>query len=176
MPGTDALPYAMPSSRTGKIEFLRNVLELERSTLSAIPESNRVPLLVGIILYRHLNARDKREVMAMARSLPGPVRIRVMPKILDPMITPSWGVWSLSTKELLERRDFLDRVSEWGGHLGLSFSFAEGVSLIRKVRNPLTKLTPLALMTVVIWGYLWVNDVEREKLQRELDNRLLNHP
>ena len=59
-----SLPYRMPETLTGQIDFLRQLVGLPHTTFSAyrnlpaIPDETSLEILTGIVLYHHLHHHD----------------------------------------------------------------------------------------------------------------------
>jgi len=113
--------------------------------------------------------------MAQISSLPGPKQPMVRDKILKPLVNPYWGLWSLSTSELLNQHDFFSTIAEAGSIMGLTFSFASGADAIRKIRASSFTSAPGLVASVAIWGFFWMNEKTRSQIQDEIFRRAAPH-
>jgi len=127
--------------------------------------------LCGVVIYRHLNISQKREVMKMIHATKDPKIIGVLTtKITDTLVSPHWGLWSQSKAELAEAKEYYQFISKYASYLGATASFASVKDIIKKSSG--TKLlTGTNLLTVAVWiGLAW-NDSILADVKAELESR-----
>lgn len=88
------------------------------------------------------------------------------------LVNPAWGMWSLSTRELLERQELVQRVQSWAMALGITqFSVRTIGDLTRHLqRGHFGSVLALLLLGSVAMA----NSLEGRKINAELVRRLKN--
>ena len=127
----------------------------------------------GVILYRHLNQTQKIEAMSLIRKVGNKNRLlegRLVNLILNISVNPQWGIWSLSNEELLNDHAFHNTINNYAGLIGLTASAAGAKSIIQQTWQT-KKITKGGVVTLVIWGALFMNSSELGKANKEIANR-----
>ena len=92
-------------------------------------------------------------------------------KILDPLVSPYWGLWALKTEELFSHYDYFDAVSELGSRVGLTFSGLSGYDAIRKLRAASAAHARGVVLTALVWEFYWLADVTKTVIEEEVFGR-----
>lgn len=173
------LPYKMPGTEQGKIEFLCELIGISYSKFSAYPRSVVIEALTGIALYHQLDRHEKMKVMQFLHdNLRGPTLAAAIGKITDPMVNPHWGLWSKSTDQLKDDLEFKETVSTYLGLAGIGFSLPEarkllGAAKTTNVKSGSAKGHPV--LVVLIWGFWFNHEAGKKAVQEELLKRTMSH-
>ncbi|KAB7622710.1 hypothetical protein [Alkalilimnicola sp. S0819] len=170
------LPYRMPASPHAKAVFLAQLMYVPPAWLSGLTADRASALLTDICLYRHLDRKQKENVIRRIRALPVRRQDLLMSKVLLPIVNPDWGVWSLTTEELLQQQRFLSAIVDWLGYLGLGYSFQSFGDLLKRLRARDALWSSYGVLpTIGIWGFYWMNDTARGQIEQELYRRANTH-
>ncbi|MDP4536245.1 hypothetical protein Q3O60_08600 [Alkalimonas collagenimarina] len=180
-----SLPYRLPETVTGQIDFLCQLIGLPRNSfnaygnLSAIPDDVALEILTGIVLYHHLHRHEQSQVLRLIhQQMQGrPAISHAIAKITDPMVNPMWGLWAKTTAELEADLEFSETVSSILGLAGAGFSVPSLYQMTKKSpvgsRGPGVRTHPVLL--VMIWGFYYNHDAGRKEIQQELVRRARSH-
>lgn len=179
-----SLPYRMPETMSGQIEYLCQLLDFPRNmfsaygSVSAVSDSVVLEILTGIVLYHHLPRQDKSRVLRLIHeNLQGrPAIARAITKITDPMVNPMWGLWAKSTSELEADLAFAESVSTYLGLAGAGFSVPSLYDMAKSSRVPAKGVgRGHPVLTVMIWGFYFNHEAGRQAIQAELVRRARSH-
>ena len=153
-------PYQLPTSSEERIRSLANIIGIEGNGLAnggfRIEE-----ILCGVILYRHLDRSEKLEIMSSIYELEDKrIASKLVEKVTDVIVNPSWGLWSMTNAELLNKKEFHSFVQFWSAILGFGVSVSSGkgfLSRLWKERKILSARN--SLIMVVCGGLLYSNKV-----------------
>jgi len=127
--------------------------------------------LCGVVIYRHLNISQKREVMKMIHATKDPKIIGALTtKITDITISPHWGLWSQSKAELAEAKKYYQFILTVGSSIGLTVS-ANGLKGFLSELWKTGKVTPVGALLIVVWAGLYADQIILENINNELDSR-----
>src|SRR5690554_5837038 len=93
------------------------------------PPDVAVELLTLIALYRHLDRSGVRRVETLLQRVDRRVLDDLQKAMAVPRVQPSWGMWSLTTNELLQRKRALSTFNAVAGFLGISVSISRARDL-----------------------------------------------
>lgn len=170
MSTVNKLPYHLPKQPDEQLRILSNILSIPKSQLGRNVQAE-IEAMAVTILYRHLNHIQKQDAMATIRSLNNPILVNsLVTKVVDVIVNPQWGIWSLSNEELLADQDFHAKVDEVAGYIGISASAASGKDFIQNLwKNK--KIGKGGWIILAIWGAVIFNKSELNKANREVSNR-----
>jgi len=145
LPSPSDLPYYLPVDPQGQLRELAKILNIPLP-LAKAGGPLAADALSATILFRHLNQAQRQEALS-SRELRG----RLVTKAVDTtFVNPKWGVWSLTSDELMAEQSFhsaLDNYATWAG-FGLSGIAAKDFfKHFWKNR----KVTRGGIATLVIW-------------------------
>lgn len=172
------LPYKIPGTEKGKIEFLCNLLGTSYSKYSKYPNHIVIEALTGIVVYHQLGHIERMNVMEfLHKNLDGPALSAAIGKITDPMVNPHWGLWSLSTDQLKEDLEFAEAVSTYIGLAGGGFSVSGAKDLWVKSRTDFKSKFPKGhpVLVIAVWGFYFNNEGAKKAIQKELLRRTMSH-
>lgn len=173
------LPYKMPGTEQGKIEFLCKLIGISYSKFSKYPNPVVIEALTGIVLYHQLGHIERMNVMEfLHKNLHGPALSAAVGKITDPMVNPHWGLWSKSTDQLKEDLEFAEAVSQFFTLAGIGFTVGEGKKLLTYARKPDSKAAfPKGhpVLVIMIWGFWFNHEAGKGAVQEELLRRTMSH-
>lgn len=179
-----SLPYRMPETVSGQIEYLCQILDFPRTMFMshgskpALSESVVLEILTGIVLYHHLPRQDQGRVMRLVHdNLAGrPAIAKAIGKITDPMVNPMWGLWAKTTRELEADLAFAESVSTYLGLANAGFSVPSLYDMAKANRAPAKGVgRSHPVLTVMIWGFYFNHDTGRQAIQAELVRRARSH-
>lgn len=179
-----SLPYRMPETVSGQIEYLCQLLDFPRTMFMshggkpALSEDVVLEILTGIVLYHHLPRQDQGRVMRLVHdNLAGrPAIAKAIAKITDPMVNPMWGLWAKTTRELEADLAFAESVSTYLGLAGAGFSVPSLYDMAKASRTPAKGVgRSHPVLTVMIWGFYFNHDTGRQAIQAELVRRARSH-
>lgn len=164
------LPYHLPKTESGRIEFLCRLLDFSCGKLAPYSKEIALQTLTGIVVYHHMERLDKIRFMEFLHlNLRGVALGAAVGKITDPLVNPHWGLWSISTEKLHSDLLFLESISTLLGMAGAGFTVKD---LYKTAKNP---RSGNAVLTVLIWGFYFNHESSRQAIQRELNRRALHH-
>ncbi|WP_417356799.1 hypothetical protein [Gallaecimonas pentaromativorans] len=106
--------------------------------------------------------------MKIIRSLPNR---ELVTKVVDTsFVNPTWGMWSLTNEELLDKESFHSAVDSYASYVGLSASALGGKDLIKQAWQR-RAITRGGIATLVIWGVVALNKYQLNKFQEEKSRR-----
>lgn len=166
----EEIPYSLPSTREGKIAVLAEIVDIKRVRFRNVSNEDTLKALTGLILYRHLSRREERKVNRHWQSLPPDVQRSLRKRRAAILINPSWGMWSLSNEELLERNDLNQRISFWAKALGIGDLSVKSLgSLLGKIKA--ANLGSVASL-ILIGTFVMMNSLEGQEINAEMVRRL----
>ncbi|WP_166268149.1 hypothetical protein [Marinobacter caseinilyticus] len=169
-PAVSNLPYHLPKNSKGQSRELGKILRIPSSVIEDGGDQ-AIEAICATILYRHLDQVQRREAMALIKSLPSrQLQGLLMARVLDTMVNPQWGLWSLTTEELIADETFHNNVATIGGTLGVTVSAMGSKDLIKTLWLK-RKVTSGGLATVVIWIAFAGNWSSLQTTQKELERR-----
>lgn len=171
MPNVSDLPYSLPPSLEGKIDYLADLLGIRgKAHLKRMHPRQAVELLVGLVLYHHLDRQGKRAVSGLMGQAPRQVLFELQTVMATPLVQRDWGMWSLTTTELLERKKELSTFNAWASFLGLSFSITS-VGDLHRLRLTAAN-APGVVLTLAIWGFVALTEMEEGLVDDEMMRRV----
>lgn len=170
-PSTSSLPYNLPMDTKGQLRELAKIINIPPS-LVANGDQNTVDAICATILYRHMEQAQRHEAMKIIRSLPNRELVgKLVTKVVDTsFVNPTWGMWSLTNEELLDKESFHSAVDSYASYVGLSASALGGKDLIKQAWQR-RAITRGGIATLVIWGVVALNKYQLNKLQEEKSRR-----
>ncbi len=168
------LPYSLPESLEGKVVVLSDIVGINPIHFADVSREDAAQALTGLVLYWHLDRHERRRVIQHWESLPRPLYGTLQRKLDFTQINRSWGMWSLSTEELLEKKDWLNSINTAAGLLGLGISIKSAAD-IKKLVNGTPKDPRATLAMVLIGAKVTLNVWEEGKVDDEMANRLRRH-
>ncbi|CAA0100414.1 Uncharacterised protein [BD1-7 clade bacterium] len=164
------LPYNLPANSSAQALRLAEILQIEPAVVAGISEHD-VTAISSVILYRHLDRFQKMEVMSQIHAIENRrLAGKLQSKVVDTLVNPQWGIWSLSNEELLADQAFHTAVDELASLLGLSASALGGKDLIEELWKQ-RKAGKASIAVIVIWGAVYFNKRELIKANTEVSNR-----
>ena len=150
--GVTDLPYQLPNDRNERIRLLATIIGIEPGSL--INGGQEVEdTLCGVILYRHLGRSEKQQVMSLIYDLPDKkVASKLVVRITDVLVNPSWGLWSMTHSELQSKKEFHSLIDSWSSLIGVGVTMSSGLEFISKSWNQRKVLTGRNLLTLIVWG------------------------
>jgi len=166
------LPYDLPCTTRGQIDYLADLMGIKQKIhLHALPPDIAVELLTLIVLYRHLDRAGVRRVETLLQRVDPRVLNELQRPMWIPSVQRSWGMWSLTTHELLERKRVLSTFNAVAGFLGISVS-------ISRARDWRTLGAQSAgggagkAATLMIIGFAGLQQLEERNIDAEIMRRL----
>ena len=86
------------------------------------------------------------------------------------LVNKDWGVWSLTKEELIADQLFHSQADNLASYVGLGASAMSGKDLLTKIWKK-RKITKGGLVTLVIWGTVFFNKSELNKVNNEIKRR-----
>ena len=117
-----------------------------------------------------------QDVLSYQSSRPE-LSMELQSKVADTLVNPNWDPWSESTKRLeetVETDKKVNNILSWVELSGLGFDIksAHDFYKVFSGASPFSKLGILSIFaTLIVFGTKELNEVEEEKLERELKNR-----
>lgn len=112
------LPYNLPADKRMQVEMLADILRVPR----ALIKGDLVKIsqaMAGVVLYRHVERKEKQEIMALIHNLQSRALTGILvTKVSDITVNPQWGEWSLSNEELEEIVKFHATAASVAGRVG----------------------------------------------------------
>ncbi len=169
-PVVSNLPYNLPNTVDGQLKALSEKIGIPNHITQGLGQKG-INILCGIIIYRHLSPHQKQDVMVMIHATKNPKIIGFLTtKIVDTLINPDWGIWSRSTSELEEAKEYYKFVADSANLVGISLSitsFKEFISTLWAQK----KFTAGGILIIAVWlGVMWNNSI-LNGINTELDNR-----
>jgi hypothetical protein len=165
--------YSLPNNATEALKSLAEVLKIPTHKL--IGDKERIVITMsGVILYRHLNRRDKMSVMQMIQDLSHPpLQNELRVKCLDSIVNPKWAEWSLTNEELKEVLDFHNEFNRWSSLLGANpGAYGVGGSVWSIAKTGASKGNVVVLIaSLMLIGVHEFSFKETQKYSNELERR-----
>lgn len=166
------LPYNLPCTTRGKVDYLANLMGVrQRIHLRALPPEVAVELLTLIALYRHLDRLGKRRVETLLQRVDRRVLNDLQSAMAVPSVQPSWGMWSLTTNELLQRKRTLSTFNRIAGALGLTASIT-GANDLYKFGRQSARGAAGSVALLMIVGFVGLQQLEEGNIDAEMIRRL----
>lgn len=167
------LPYNLPADLKEQLSILGKIIGFRPELLSGGGKLE-VEAICGMILYRHLNQKQRIDVMRTIRSVPNRALMgKLITGALDTtFVNPQYGMWSLTDKELQSDKDFHEFLDHFASYVGIGAS-SLGVKDLYKESRVRGKLGRAGLAMLVIWGAVAFNKAELKKVNEELSNRTI---
>lgn len=181
------LPYKLPADEKMQVDMLADILKvprgLIRGDLTKISQA-----MAGVVLYRHVERKEKQEIMAVIHSLQERALTGVLvTKVTDVTVNPQWGEWSLSNQELEELVNFhataaaiAGRVGTNPGLVGIGGSVtsmyktgrAAGGTAWAMIKGAMTRGNVIGLVvSIALFGIAEFQAAEAAKYSQEMDRR-----
>lgn len=164
------LPYPLPDSLEGKVDYLAELIGIRRKEqLKRMPLPKAAELLTGLVLYHHLDRLGRREVSRLMGRAPRQVLNDLQTVMALPLVQKDWGMWSYSTTELLAKKEWLGTLNTWSGLLGFGLSLKS----VGDIRQLLARAggAPTAVLTLMIGGWVVMNQHEERVVDEEIMRR-----
>jgi hypothetical protein len=168
----ERLPYEKP------VHPQMAVIELSKRigvpvNYKLINDKEYLKTLSGIILYRHLNSLEKRDVMERIYRLDDrALQANLIGKITNVIVQPLWGIWSLSDKELREylslNKKILDVFTIAGINAG---AVGVGQGIWKAIKTGGKSGGFMIFVSLIMLGINYGTSLEADALQGELDRR-----
>lgn len=166
MSSADKLPYDLPDDTGEAIAILADIVDIPAIKFRRVSEEDAIQALAGLILYRHLDRREEAAVNRHWETLPRSLAHQLVLKRDSVLAQPAWGVWSLSSDELIERKEFWSTVNYYSDRAGGGLS----LGTLFKVAKDGPKNPHLAA-TILIYGAIHQMNVHDEN---NTDDEILN--
>jgi len=164
------LPYHLPDNQQKQLLFLAKILELPRGWVIN-GGKNELHAMCGVILYRHLNASQRVEVMSLIRTLPRKLEGKlVSAALLTTYGNPQWGIWSLTNDELTKDSQFHTYIDTISSLIGITAS-GMGIKELAENAWKMKKIGKGGIVTLVTWSALILNKSELNKVNEEITRR-----
>lgn len=130
------LPHVLPRNHQEAANRLGLMLKIPLAHLVNANE-NLVETLSGVVLYRHLDRMEKEGVMRSIYALPNrQLQGILVGKVTDVIVNPSWGLWSLTTEELLKKKDSHQAFDNWVVNvIGMGATGMSGYEMLKKIKG-----------------------------------------
>ncbi len=168
---SDVLPYHLPKTLKSQLQYLARITSLPINLIDNAGQAELEAISV-MILYRHLSRQQRIEAMQTIRSVENRALMgSIITKALDTtFVNPQWGIWSLSTEELLEDIKFHASIDSVVGYIGVGASVLGGKDLIKNIWSQ-KRMGRQHWIMLVIWGCIYMNKQELIKAQQEQSHR-----
>tara|TARA_Y100000588_G_C14218002_1_gene909735 strand:+ start:237 stop:788 length:552 start_codon:yes stop_codon:yes gene_type:complete len=165
------LPYDLPNNSADQLRVLATIIEVPYSLVSNGGDYE-VEAICGAILYRHLDRHQRVEALTLIRSLENrALSGKLISIAIEPtLVNKDWGVWSLTKEELIADQLFHSQADNLASYVGLGASAMSGKDLLTKIWKK-RKITKGGLVTLVIWGTVFFNKSELNKVNNEIKRR-----
>ncbi len=111
--------YNMPSSPKEKVKALCKIIGIDSQYFKNVPTERALVFLVEVILYHQIKNRvRKRKIMERIRSMPGPLKQKLITKITNGLVNKVWEPYSMTNQELVEYKITLDKFISYGDAVG----------------------------------------------------------
>jgi hypothetical protein len=131
-----------------KVKALCRIIGVDPQHFKKVPPENALLLLVEVILYHRIKHKArKRKIMERVRSLPGPLKQKLLLKITNGLVNKVWEPYSMTNEELVEYKRALDNFINVAGAIGFGGPSAKTVYDVTKsgrVSRPWITATLLA--------------------------------
>lgn len=170
MSTTQALPYHLPIQLKEQHRYLAKILSLPYTKLGHDIDAE-IEAMSGTIMYRHLDRLQKQQALASIRNLKNKwLASKLYGEATLITVNPQWGIWSLSNEELLADQEFHSELNQIANFIGLGASVASGKDFIQNLWTQ-RKIGRGGWTILVIWGAVFFNNKELQKVDTELSNR-----
>ncbi len=141
LPTLDNLPYPpdrIPETIEGAIAELIKVLDIDLSPKTA-KSTKTIQILRAIVLYRHLDSRQRFEVMS---GIQDPTTFapsdwgKLRSLCTDVLVQPRWHLWSLTTDELETLLKTQKNLQAIFNFLSYSVSVSSAIDLWTNTKKP----------------------------------------
>lgn len=166
---------SIPKSTRGKIRFLSKRVGISPHTIRDLSEDQALRTLAGVTIYHHVNKRQQTKILQQIYALPRPHQSKFLTKITDPLVNQHWGLWSLSTEELINLKEVHEIVSNIGEATGagISVKTAKDFKDILNNWRETGSIVKLRFFATLIVGLFFLNNEGgRIKVDDELISRL----
>jgi len=171
MPVVTDLPYTIPSSVNEQISRLSKTIGLPEGLMKG-KGLQGVHILCGVIIYRHLDRHQKPQVMALIRNLNDPRAVGfLVGKVVDTIVNPNWGLWSLTNKELEAKRSFHSALDNIMTTLGAGASVSSVTSIAKSSWSKRSLMNSKNVLLIIVWGGIWYSKQILKETQQEIDSR-----
>lgn len=167
------LPYKLPADEKMQVEMLADILRVPRSLIKG-DLVKITQAMTGVVLYRHVERKEKQEIMALIHSLQNRALTgALVTKVSDVTVNPQWGEWSLTNEELESlvswHKSAASLSSFWGANPG---AYGVGASAWSLFKQGATKYNVIGLMvSVVLTGLGMYQGAEAERYSTEMERR-----
>jgi len=166
--------YALPKNIQQAINFLAGIMKIDK-VLVKNGDLTMLSVFNGAMLYRHLDRNQRTEVMTLIRSLPNRrLQNRLVGRILDvTYVNPRWGIWSLSTAELMREMASNTKFQKILTYFGVAggVTIADGLKKMWKNKSASKGGGAILLANVVLFGIAIGTSKEAAKMQNEWQRR-----
>lgn len=176
------LPYDLPKTTRDALSALAGVMKISPALVLA-GDHGLLALIAGVILYRHLPSEARRDVMkrlqAYSRSQKAWQRNLYHPllgRVLDTMVSPEWGLWSMSNEEVHAGLQSILTASWVLSESGIPSGYGSillGIYQCLKggVRAATFGVVVGVIFTGLAWGFDEIEQRYREELRRRMTER-----
>ena len=176
------LPYETPESQKEAALMLADIVGIPERIVPRDADYNQVvAALAGLVLYRHLETHQRRQVMdAIARFKDShrPFYGQLQGKIALIIAQPRWEQWSLTSQELEEIVEFHRKFGRFSTFAGVNpGAYGVGASVWQMISHGATKGNIVGFVTsVILVGIGEASHSTGEAADRELQRRTRREP
>lgn len=176
------LPYETPESQKEAALMLAEVIDLPERIVPKDTDYNQVvAAMAGLVLYRHLETHQRREVMLTIEQFKNshrPFYGQLQGKIALIIAQPRWETWSLTTEELEGIVEFHRSFGRFSTLAGINpGAYGVGASVWQIIVHGATKgnVVGFAASTILV-GIGEASHSTGEAAQSELERRTRREP
>lgn len=171
------IPYETSTSQKKAAHELAKIVGIPRKVVPKTGNYNEViKALSGVILFRHIERHQKREVMQSIQRFKDshrPFYGQLQGKVANVIANPRWENWSLTTEELKDIVSFHGKVAYLDRTLGLNpGALGVGASAWQVIKQGATKGNIGGLvLSIVLFGAQQASTETRQHALEEIRRR-----
>lgn len=176
------LPYETPESQKEAAILLAGIIGIPERIVPRDADYNQVvAAMAGLILYRHIETHQKRQVMEIIdqfRTTHRPFYGQLQGKVALIVAQPRWERWSLTNDELEEIVEFHRKFGRFSGVAGINpGAYGIGASVWQMIAHGVTKGNVVGFVaSVVLTGIGEASYAAGEAANSELERRTRRSP
>lgn len=176
------LPYETPESQKEAALMLAEIVEIPERVVPRDADYNQVvAAMAGLILYRHIETPQKREVMQIIdqfKTSHRPFYGQLQGKVALIIAQPRWERWSLTNDELEEIVEFHRKFGRFSTVTGINpAAYGIGATVWQMIAHGVTKGNVVGFTaSVVLTGIGEASYATGEAASRELERRTRRTP
>lgn len=176
------LPYETPESQKEAALMLADIIDIPEGVVPKDADYNQVvAAMAGLVLYRHLDTHQKREVMQTIDQFKNshrPFYGQLQGKVALVIAQPRWERWSLTNEELEEIVAFHRSFGRFSTVAGINpGAYGVGASVWQMIAQGATKGNVVGFAaSAILVGIGEASHSTSEAAYRELESRTRREP